>query len=209
MDTHPEPGIESPGAQLTAMLAGQRVFLENVFSLMRFLEAELTKRGWDLIRNGGYAVTRNGSGHGLTSFASADWVVTQAGIAFVRSGVSELATGRTATQIPAVGQLELLAFQVRWLDKAPGEPVVWRANLAVESPPDKPARKWEEYQSSVFDRMMPDVGEGTGSSGLIRPIRFTGGGESVVVTGDFVAVPVASIASQQDVISLLIDLQQG
>lgn len=209
MDAHPEIVRESPGAQLNAMLAGQRMFLENIFSLMRFLEADLTKRGWDLIKNGGYGVTRNGRGVGLTNFASADWVLTQMGIAFVRAGHATMEAGVSVTQVPAGGRLDLLAFQVRWLDKAPGEPVVWRANLSLESLGEKPPKKWEEYQTWVFNRLEPDLTNATASSGPIKPVKYASAGVSVVVMGEFIAVPVTSITSQQDVVSYLIDSQQG
>jgi hypothetical protein len=112
MDAQAEPVRESSGARLNAMLGGQRVFLENIFSMMRFLEADLTKRGWELIKNGGYGVTRNGRGSALTNFASADWVLTQIGIAFVRAGQSKMEAGVTVTPIPTDGRLDLLAFLV-------------------------------------------------------------------------------------------------
>ena len=209
MDSNPKLVRESPGAQLSAMLAGQRMFLENIFSLMRFLEADLTKNGWALIKNGGYGVTRNGRGVGLANFASADWVLTQMGIAFVRADYSKMAAGVSVTPIPANGRLDLLTFQVRWLDKAPGEPVVWRANLSLESLGEKPPKRWEEWQTWVFNKLEPDTASGTASSGKIKAIKLVSAGVSVVVTGDFIAVPVTSIMSQQDVVSYLIDPQQG
>jgi hypothetical protein len=209
MGTDPEAIGESLGAQLNAMLAGQRMFLENVFSLMRFLEVELTKRGWDLIKNGGYGVTRNGRGAGLTSFASADWVLSQIGIAFVRAGQSKMEAGGSVTPIPADGRLDLLAFLVRWLDKAPGEPVIWRASLALESLGDKPPKKWEDWQTWLFSRLEPDLASGTETIGPIKPVKLASAGVSILATGGFVAVPVTSIMSQQDVVSYLIEPQQG
>lgn len=209
MEARPEPLRETTGAQLNAMLAGQRMFLENIFSLMRFLEADLTKRGWDLVKNGGYGVTRNGRGVGLTNFASADWVLTQMGIAFVRDGCSTIKVGVRVKPIPAGGPLDLLVFQARWLDKAPGEPVIWRANLSLESLGEKAPKRWEEYQTWVFNKLEPDLSSGIVNGGSIKPVKFTGGGVSIMVTGQFVAVPVTSIMNQQDVVSYLIAPQEG
>jgi hypothetical protein len=98
---------------------------------------------------------------------------------------------------------------VRWLDKAPGEPVVWRANLSLESLGDKPPKRWEEYQTWVFNRLEPDLASGTESSGPIKPLKYTGAGVSVVVTGRLIVVPVTPILSQQDVVCYLIDPHQG
>jgi len=194
---------EAPGAKLNQMLAGQRTFLENVYSLMRFLETDLTKRGWDLVRNGGYGITRNGMGRGLTSFASADWVMTQAGIAFVRAGQAQLFQGTTTTQIPPEG-IEVLVFQVRWLDKAPEEPVVWYAKLLVEPEGATAPRKWEEYQSMVFARLEPES-HADGASGDTKAGRVPLSGTAVIYSGRYAEVPVVAIQSEQDVISQLVE----
>jgi hypothetical protein len=208
MVTSTEGLMQSRGAQLNAMLEGQRVFLENIYGLMRFLEADLTKRGWELIRNGGYGVTRNGRGVGLANFSSADWVLTQMGVAFVRVGQSKLEAGVTTTPIPVGGRLDLLAYQVRWLDKSSGEPVIWRMNLWLESIGEKPPKKWEEYQTWAFNRLEPEAGISADGSGPIKPVKYAGSGVSVVLTGEFTAVPVTSIMSQQDVVAHLIDVLQ-
>ncbi|MBI4318025.1 MAG: hypothetical protein HY675_06010 [Chloroflexi bacterium] len=55
---------DSPGGPLNRMLNGQRTFPENVYSLMRFLEAEISKHGWEMGKNGGYDNARNGMGRG-------------------------------------------------------------------------------------------------------------------------------------------------
>jgi hypothetical protein len=199
-----ETGIaeESPGATLARVLAAQRTFLENVYSLMRFLEAEVTKRGWDLVKPGGYGVTRDGKGSGLSAFR--DWAISQAGIAFVRPSQAQLVQGVTNTQIAPEG-LEILVFQVRWLDRAPGEPVVWHASLQVQPEGSTPPRKWEDYQTTVFNRLEPEDSPGTARSGSIRPGRSSIGGAAIVFTGSYAEVPVTAIQSQEDVISQLVE----
>lgn len=193
---------ESPGAMVARMLAGQRTFLENVYSLMRFLEAEVTKRGWDLIKNGGYGVTRNGMGRRLTSFV--DWAVSQVGIAFVRPGQAQLVQGVTNTQIPPEG-LDVLLFQVRWLDKAPGEPVVWHAKLLVEPKGSTKPKKWEDYQSAVFNRLEPAPRPDGVASGDVKPGEVPLGGTAIVFTGRYGEVPVVELLRQEDVISRLVE----
>ena len=197
--------VEDPGGGLTRMLEAHRMFLESIYSLMRFLETEVTKRGWDLVRNGGYSITRNGMGRGLTSFATADWVISHAGIAFVPRGQAVL-TQRvvTNTVIPSEG-LELLVFQVRWLDKSPEEPVVWRAKLQVEPEGSEKPRKWEEYQSTVFARLEPEPHPAGARSGNTKPGRAVIGGAPIVFTGSFNEVPVTAIQTQDDVVSQLIE----
>ena len=189
---------ESEGSLLTHMLAGYRTFLENIYSLMRFVESEVTKHGWELVKNGGYGVTRNGAGRHLANFASADWVTTQIGVAFVRQGLAANAQGYTNTEIPENG-LELLVFQVRWLDKAPGEPVVWHARLTVEpAGPTKP-KKWEEYQTLVFNRLEPEVRADGTRSGRIKPGQASIGG-AIRFYGEYGEVPVTALLNQEDVV---------
>jgi len=202
MATKTDVGEESPGGDLARMLSGQRMFLENTYSLMRFIEADVTKRGWELVRNGGYGITRNGMGRGLTSFSSGDWVINQVGIAFVAAGQASLAQGVTNTQIPSEG-LELLVFQVRWLDKSPEEPVVWHAKVLVEPEGSKAPKKWEEYQSLVFNRLEPETRGAR--SGSVKPGRGSISGAAIVFTGDYEEVPVAEIKTQEDVVSQLIE----
>ena len=79
MDATTERVEESAGAALARMLGAYRLFMENVFALMKFLESEMSKRGWDIVKNGGYGVTRNGFGRGLTNFTTAEWLTTQTG----------------------------------------------------------------------------------------------------------------------------------
>jgi hypothetical protein len=185
------------------IMSAHRTFLESAYSLMRFLEAEMTRRGWDLVRNGGYGITRNGGGRGLANFATADWVVSQISIAFMASGKATVAPART--DIPTEG-LEVLLFQVRWLDKSPSEPVVWRARLFVEPEGAAAPRKWEEYQTLVLNRLEPlDRVDGQ-RSGNIKPGKAVIAGASVVFRGTYVEVPVADILAAADVVSQLIDL---
>ncbi len=202
MATKTDLGGESPGGNLARMLSGQRMFIENIYSIMRFLEADVTKRGWDLVRNGGYGITRNGMGRSLTSFSSADWVINQVGIAFVSAGKASLFQGASTTQIPPDG-LELIVFQVRWLDRSPEEPVVWYARLHAEPEESGKTRKWEEYQSLVFNRLEPESRETR--SGNIKAGRAVISGSAIVFTGDYCEVPVAEITNQEDVVSQLIE----
>jgi len=199
---------EGPGEGLTRILAAHRTFLESVYSLMRFLEAEVSKHGWEIVKNGGYAVTRNGTGRGLATFSSGDWVTSQVGIGFVRAGQAHFAQGVTATQIPAEG-LELLAFQVRWLDKAPGEPVVWHVKLRVDPEGSAPRRKWEEYQTTVFNRLEPEARPDGARSGDIKTGRASIGGAAVTFGGRYAEVPATAIETQEDVVSQLVEPALG
>lgn len=208
MATETDVAEESPGAMLARMLAGQRTFLENVYSLMRFLETEVTKHGWDIVKNGGYCVTRNGMGRGLTNFASGDWVLSQAGIAFVPSGQAVFAQGVTNTDIPREG-LQLLVFQVRWLDKSPEEPVVWYTRLLVEPEGSKKPRKWEDYQSALFARLEPEGRAEGARSGNVKPDRIVISGATIVFTGSYGEVPVTAIETQEDVVSQLVEPALG
>lgn len=202
MATQTDIAEESQGAMLARMLAGHRTFLENVYSLMRFLEAEVTKHAWTLVKPGGYGVTRNGKASGLATFR--DWAISQAGIAFIRADRADVAEGITTTQIPAEG-LEVLVFQVRWLDKAPGEPVVWHAHLVVEPEGSTKPRKWEDYQTMVFSRLEPEGRPGEEGAGNIRSGRVPLSGTAIVFTGRFQEVPVTAIQTEEDVISQLIE----
>jgi len=197
-------GREGPGGMLAQMLAGHRLFFANLYALFRFLEGEVTKRGWELVKNGGYAVTRNGAGRGLTNFASADWVTTEMGISFVGPGLARFAQGVTNTDIPTEG-LNLLFFQARWLDKSPEEPVIWHGRLRAEAESSAPLRKWEEYQSTVFSRLEPEPEPDGTRSGNVKPARASVAGAAIVVTGTYAEVPVASLLSQEDVISQLVE----
>jgi hypothetical protein len=190
------------------MLAGHRLFFANLYAMFRFLEAEVTKRSWDLIRNGGYGVTRNGMGRSMTNFASADWITTQMGIAFVRTGLARSNEGVTNTDIPVEG-LDLLFFQARWLDKSPDEPAIWHGRLHVEAEGSKPLRKWEEYQTTVFYRLEP-YGRADGvTSGDIKPGRVSFKGSVLLFTGTYVEVPVASLLSQEDMVSQILEPALG
>lgn len=203
MATQADVARESPGGMLTQMLAGHRMFFENLYSLFRFLEGEMTRNGWDLVRNGGYGVTRNGMGRGLTSFATGDWVTTQMGIAFVPAGSSQVVQGTTNTKVPQDG-LNLLFYQGRWLDKSPEEPVIWHGRLLVEAEGAATPRKWEEYQSIVFSRLEPEARNAGIRSGNVKAGKASISGTAIVFTGAYAEVPVASLVSQEDVISQLV-----
>ena len=185
------------------MLAGHLNFLQSVYSLVRFLEAELTKRGWELVKNGGYAVTRNGYSSTLATFSD-DWAISQAGIAFVQEGQATLRQGVTATQISSEG-LDVLVFQVRWLDKSPEEPVVWHARLVAKPEGSGKTKKWEDYQSAVFNKLEPEPRPDGARSGNVRPGHVSRGGAAIVFTGRYGEVPVAEIENQEDVVSQLIE----
>jgi hypothetical protein len=199
---------ERPGALLNKMLAGHRTFLENVYSLMRFLEAQVGQAGWTLVKPGGfYAATRSGVGSGLASFAKADWVATYAGIAFVRAGATEI--GGTITRIPRAG-LDVLVFQVRWLDKAPQEPVVWHAKLQVER--NRPeadeawsTKKWEDFQTEVFRKLEREGPPDGAPSGTVKPGTVVRTGTEILFAGQFTEVPVSSLLSQEDAMALLVE----
>ncbi|MCG3771024.1 MAG: hypothetical protein JW384_02204 [Nitrosomonadaceae bacterium] len=189
-------GVTVSGSQLTQMLAGQQKFLENIFSLMRFLEGELTKRGLILVKPSGYGVTRNGKGTGLANFTTAEWVTTQIGVTFVSE--TEIITGTSKTIIPSTG-LHLLAYQVRWLEKAPIEPVIWFAWLLIM--PLGTPKKWEEFQSAFMIRLEASRTEG----GFVTEDKVMWGGSGVRWSGSYRAVPVTDIQSAEDAITKLVE----
>lgn len=191
----------SDGARLDQMLSCYRKFLESVYALMRYLEAELTKREWELVRNGGYAVSRNGLGAGLANFAKADWLPTQIGIAFVRPGLAVPVAGTTNTQIPAEG-LEVLFFQVRWLDKSPGEPAVWYGKLTVVPEGPGQVKKWEEYQNQVL-RVL-EAENSSRRTGRIKEFKMGPSGTAITVTGEFTPVPLTELRNEQDIFNMLV-----
>jgi hypothetical protein len=210
MAYHHDPEAQHPGALLNKMLAGHRMFLENVYSLMRFLETQLGKGGWTLVKLGGvYGVTRNGLGSGLASFTKADWVTNHAGIAFVRpESTSSGPYGATITHIRQDG-LQVCVFQVRWLDKSPHEPVVWHVKLQVDrSKPESDdawsAKKWEDYQTDVFRKLERDGFPGGAPSGTVKSGTVAKGGAEIVFTGQYMEVPVSSILTQEDALALLV-----
>jgi hypothetical protein len=208
MSSAPRTGKESPGALLNEVLGTHRSFMENVHSLMRFLDSELSKRGWKLLRPGGsYGVTRDGYGVSFAAFAS--WITTHAGLVFVPAGQSTL--GSTANTISRVQEsgLQVLVFQVRWLDKSPQEPVVWHARLRVEreAPVDDPRwadRKWEDYQNDALSKLEPERPDDGTRSGAIRPVRVSKG-VSILLTGCYSEVPVVEIQTAQHAVSLLVE----
>lgn len=193
----------SQAEALNHVLTSYRTFLENIFALMRFLESELSKRGWALMRGSGYAVTRNGWGSGLASFASADWFMTEIGICLVQPGAGQLSGGYTVTLIAAEG-LELLYFQVRWHEKSPAGPAVWFGRLQVTLGPKEEARKWEEYQTEAFKRIEPGPGTEADGRGSIRPFQVTRTRLTVNVTGTYTAVPVTELLNEDDVVRRLV-----
>lgn len=202
MDTSAELVEETAGAALSRMLAGYWSFMENTFALMKFIEGEMTKRGWDIVKNGGYGVTRNGYGRGLSNFASAEWVTTHTGIGFVKSGIGTMENGVGVTQIPTSG-LTVIAFQVWW--ELETEPLVWRATLLVQPEGESKPKKWEEYQSAVFARLNSD--ESDERTGTLDAGRVVISGSPIVFTGEYLEVPVTSILSPEDVLNqLLVDL---
>lgn len=207
MDAEAQVSDVPDGDPLTRMLVAHRTFLENIYSLVRFLEGEVTKRGWELVKNGGYGISRNGAGRALSNFASADWFMTEAGVAFVPQGKVKLHRGATHTDIPDTG-LDMLAFQVRWLDKSPSEPVVWRAKLSVTRLGPQKDTKWEDYQNWAFNSLEPfdETKQGT-----IKPMTlwWKKDVEGVQIEGTYVAIPVDQIRNEKDVVHLLVEPAVG
>ena len=153
---------------------------------------------------GGYGITRNGMGRGLANFSGADWTTTQSGIAFVDPDQSSFAQGSTTTQIPTEG-LALLCFQVRWLDKSPDEPVVWRMRLVVEPEGEKEPKKWEEYQSALLARLEPASRAAGERSGDIKPGKVTVASRPIVYKGSYSEVPVMELQSIENVMTGLVE----
>ncbi len=198
-----DAGQVAPGRALTRVLEAYRTLLENVYSLMRFLETEVFKHQWVLVKPGAYIVTRNGTGRGLASFATGDWVTTEIGVAFVPAGRTKVGSYFTQTMIDASG-LDLLAFQVRWLDKSPAEPVVWIARLHVELQGSGKRCMWEHYQTGVFAQLEPEV-RGQARSGQIQPGKAVSQGTAISYTGTYTEVPLARLQTREDVVALLLE----
>jgi hypothetical protein len=193
--------LEPPGAGLGHVLDVQRIFLQNVHSLMRFLHTEVTKdSALALVKNGSYCVTRNGYASGLASF-NPDWVMDQAGIAFVETG---RAVGASATRTEIGPSLRVLVFQVRWLAKSRVEPVVWKAALEVRPASPAVPSKWEDYQSLVFNRLDSKTQPDDRGQGLIQPGVVTKNSVGVSYAGTYLAVPVADLQREQDAIHRLV-----
>ena len=199
------------GALLARMLDGQRIFFEAVFALMRTLEAEVGKRGWRLVRIGGvYGVTRNGRGTGLSTFAKADWVASQISLAFVPTTKTTSGPyGSTITRVPPDG-VEALVFQVRWLDKAPREPVLWSVRLRIEraGAGDEAAwakPKWEDYQTEALNCLEANEKVERAPHGELKRGNVIRSGIGIAYTGRFLEIPVVQLDGPSDVASKVIE----
>jgi hypothetical protein len=202
MATETQRAQDTDGAALAQMLKAHRTFLENIYALMRLLETELTKQGWELVKpNGYYCVTTNRIGMGLAEFY---WSLDHIGIAFVGKGHATAEKDGTKTLIPEEG-LEVLAFQVRWLHKSPEQPVVWRVRLrlrpALESPPPT---NWEAYQDDVFRGWQAAKPNGAASEALQFSIPVRKERSSISLDGTYHEIPVAQLLTREDVDTLLI-----
>lgn len=199
----------SLGRRMSDVLAAQRMFLSNVYEMLRVLERETTQRGWTLIRPNGYVVARNGWGSSLASFSSGDWVLTQLGLAFVDDQRTALdaSTGSTVTDVGR--QLELLAFQVRWLDKSPEEPVVWAMKLlAIPETDGGGPKRWEAFHAGVFNRVKADE-SGVDQSAINRLVELNlsaaKGAGRLLVSGCYRQVALAVLQSPSDVVDRVIN----
>jgi hypothetical protein len=161
----------------------------------------MIRRGWDLIKPGAYTTTGNGGSRGLARF---DWPVTKVGIAFVRRGTAVAVRGTTNTPLSPEG-LDLLTFQVRWLDQAAEEPVVAAIALHAESVRANAPGNWEDHQTRVLNHVEPDrTGDGA-SPRTIKSGTVSSKGVAIAYSGAYLEVPVAQILSQEDVLTDLVE----
>jgi hypothetical protein len=182
------------------VLLAYRTFFENIYSFIRLVERKMDKRGWALIKNGGYGVTRNGTGGGLGDFDN--WVTTRIGVAFVDRDQTTTNGGVTNTIIKPAG-LALVAFQLRWTSEASLEPVVWGMRLVVRAVGPKPPQKWEEYQSAVFARVDAD-GDRTRSVGALNATAVAVKATTIQVEGRYVEARLRDVNGEEDVMKGLI-----
>lgn len=192
----------TPGQRLANILDGYREFMENVFRLACFLETEMDRRGYALVRPGGYYATRSGLGSGLTNFAGNDWVTNHVGVAFTRKDRTSFAGGVSTTTIQE--GLDLILFQVRFLDRSPEEPVIWRVALHV-TPGEGTPEKWEKYQTLAYKKLQAPSSSSNESVFDIQPASVRISGTSVDIKGHVQAVPVMDISDSEDVIRLLLN----
>jgi hypothetical protein len=193
------------GPQLDSFLRQYEVFLAKVYSIMRFIESEVKKRGWSFIENGGHAVDRNGRSRQFSKFDSDDWVTSFMGICFVRPEEDDPKETTKWTTIPPNG-LDIVFFQVRWLDKSPGEPTVWYGELHVEPVKGKKAGKWQEYQTKAFRRIEPDPRTASSGHGDIVSFRQNYGNSSqVIVSGHYSSVPLVELVAEADILKRIVN----
>ena len=139
-------------------------------------------------------------GRGLARF---DWPVTKIGIAFARRGTTVAVGGATNTALPPEG-VDILVFQVRWLDQAAEEPVVAAISLHAESVgADAPVR-WEDHQTRVLNHFEPDrTGDGT-QPRTIKSGTVSNRGIAIAYSGAYLEVRVAQLLSQDKVMTELV-----
>ena len=193
-----EPDI---GRQLHDVLAAYREFIRSTHALMRCIESEMTRRGWTLLRPSGYAVTTNGYARGLASCT--DWTPTTVAVAFVQGDVP-LQGGVTVTPLAEQAR-RILAFQVRWLEAAAGEPVVWRLELDVSrSGEGDKWQKWEVWQQEVFNNIAKADARADGAF-TVKPGTSKGGAVTVHYVGTGHEVPIAVLVDSDSVVRLLVE----
>jgi hypothetical protein len=195
------------GRRLTELLEAHQVFVQNLYGLLRLIEEQLTARGWSLIRPNGYVVARNGWGSSLGRFSTADWILTQLGLAFAKPerAILDATSGSTVTEIGQ--ELTLVACQSRWLDKAHDEPVMW-AMMLVAKPDEggETTKRWELYHAGAFNRLhAADLIEGEWSRLAEIRVVPSGGGSPIRLSGQYLQVPLSRICSASDAISLIVE----
>jgi hypothetical protein len=195
-------------AILTRLLELHRDFIERCYSLLIHIQGRLDRHyNYRSVQWTGAA--RNGSGGGLQS---TDWIQTYLGLPFVAKSIPSAKkmypnnTSSVVTNIPE-GGLEVLLFQVRWLDKALGKPpVMWGVAAHASIEPYRPV-EFEPYYYNVFSKLEaqqpPDV---DGTPGTIEPVVSKPGKyPPLTLRGTYIEVPLASLRSESDVDRLLLN----
>ncbi len=103
----------------------------------------------------------------------------------------------------------MLFIQVRWLARAPTEPVVWYGELDVkrnETDTHASLPRWEDWQTLVFARLesAPDL-DGPARGYEARPINPVSLREGLSFTGCYSEVPVGELQTRADVASRIVE----
>lgn len=159
-------------------------FIERTYALLEFVASELQKRGfsqltynWRLRRDG------TGSGH-------ADRIQTFVGAAFERKDLD--------------GRPPFLVVQARWLDKAPGRPVIWVAVLhLVNDSGDSNVAVGPYYYNAIKGLAPGD------NAGYLRTewLSSSEGShpERAMMTGRYIETPLDLIHTDRDAVQLVVE----
>lgn len=193
------------GSQINDVLRAHGEFIRSTHALFRFIEGEMTRRNWTLLRPAGYAVTSNGYARGLASCKPGEWHANFAGVAFLQEE-AQMQSGVSVTNLDETPR-KILVVQARWLEMSPvEEPVVWKVLLEVsrQATTDR-YRKWEDWQTGVLTEMAREPELQPGGRFTLRPGKRTSGNVVLQYSGTGLEVAVADLTDPEAVVRRLID----